>query len=82
MRKGLPRVELLVELHRLLLRTAKLGVDVGNDAAGKIATVGDKVDGVLVVGLQLHHALGNLLQVLMLERLVHRQVVRSPAEVG
>ena len=74
---------IVVDIELLYLLDVEVALD--NEcreyAACKVATIGDKVDRTVEVGLQLLHALHDFGHMLMLERLVDAHVVVAPAEV-
>ena len=87
MGEGSVAVEILIGSHDILNGERGLHNLSGEDAAGKVATVRDEVDGcrklaLACLYLHLTQALAYLRHMLMLEWLVYAHVVVAPREVG
>ena len=74
-------VEVLVGLHDVLDGRRRLYHCRAEDATGKVAAIGDKINVGIQVTLHLLQTLSYLGDVLMLERLVDAQVVGAPGEM-
>ena len=75
-------IVILVESCGFLLRKRAIHVGDGEYAPGEIAPHGDEIDFRGVTWLQLVKRSPDLYQMLMAERLVDRQIVGAPAEMG
>ena len=75
-------VILFIHADNLFQRHFGLYHDSGKDAAGKITAIGDEIDVRIETVLELFERLLDFGYVLVLESLVHTQVVVAPAEVA
>ena len=71
-------VECLVSLNNLLQWFVGLDDLGGEDATGKVTTIGDEVDVGIKMSLHLTQALLNLGHMLMIERLVYAHIAHAP----
>ena len=71
-------VECLVSLNNLLQWFVGLDDLGGEDATGKVTTIGDEVDVGIKMSLHLTQALLNLGHMLMIERLVYAHIAHTP----
>ena len=82
MREGVFGIILFIHADNLFQRHFGLYHDSGKDAAGKITAIRDEIDVRIETVLELFERLLDFGYVLVLESLVHTQVVVAPAEVA
>ena len=81
MREGVFGIILFIHADNLFQRHFGLYHDSGKNAAGKITTIGDEIDVRIETVLELFERLLDFGHVLVLESLVHTQVVVAPADL-
>ena len=79
--EGCVGIEVFVSLNNILYWSGSLDDSCAEDAASKVATVGDEVNVGIEISLNLLQTLANLSDVLVLEWLVDAQIVVTPREV-